>query len=198
VEAGGVGDGALWQRSQDGDGEAFGLLFDRHRDRVFRHACRLVESHHDAEDVTAAVFLELWRRRAVVRLIQDSVLPWLLVTTTNVGRNARRATRRYRSFIARLPRESSAPDAADVALDEHALGVNDDLRTALAALGKQDLQLFSLVVLEDCSVRDAAVVLGLTPAAAKSRLHRARHRIRADLVGTTGTAEQIAVRGGDA
>lgn len=87
-----------------------------------------------------------------MRQVQDSVLPWLLVTTANVARNSRRTTRRYRDFLARLPRESSAPDAADVALNEHALGVHGDLRTALAALGKQDLQLFSLGVLEDYSV----------------------------------------------
>jgi RNA polymerase sigma-70 factor (ECF subfamily) len=191
-----LADGALWQRCQDGDGEAFGLLFDRHRERVFQHACRLAESRHDAEDVTAAAFLELWRRRAHVRLVQESVLPWLLVTTTNVARNARRTTHRYRRFLARLPRESPAPDAADVALEEHALGVGGELRTALAALSEPDLQLFSLVVLEDYSIGNAGAALGLTPAAAKARLHRVRHRIRADLAGPNGTAEQISLRGG--
>lgn len=78
-------------------------LFDRHRDRVFGHACRLVESRYDAEDVTASAFLELWRRRGDVRLVEGSVLPWLLVTTGNVARNSRRGTRRYRQFLSRLP-----------------------------------------------------------------------------------------------
>jgi RNA polymerase sigma-70 factor (ECF subfamily) len=91
-------DEGLWRRSLDGDGEAFAFLFDRHRDRVFGHAFRLVQTRHDAEDVAASVFLELWRRRAEVRLVDGSVLPWLLVTTTNVGRNSARGTRRYRAF----------------------------------------------------------------------------------------------------
>jgi hypothetical protein len=55
-------DGGLWERSLKGEGEAFGLLFDRHRDRVFRHAYRLSGQRHDAEDIMSTAFLELWRR----------------------------------------------------------------------------------------------------------------------------------------
>ena len=53
----------LWRRSLEGDGAAFGRLFDLHRDRVFRHACRLAESRQDAEDLVASTFLEFWRCR---------------------------------------------------------------------------------------------------------------------------------------
>ena len=55
----GKNDGALWRRSLAGDGEAFGALFDRRRDRVFAHACRVVLTRQDAEDVVASAFLEL-------------------------------------------------------------------------------------------------------------------------------------------
>jgi RNA polymerase sigma-70 factor (ECF subfamily) len=43
------------------------LLFDRHRDRVFRHAYRLAGQRHDAEDIMSTAFLELWRGRLKVR-----------------------------------------------------------------------------------------------------------------------------------
>lgn len=191
-------DEALWHRSRAGDGEAFGLLFDRHRERVFRHACRLVETRHDAEDVTAAAFLELWRRRDDVRLVRGSVLPWLLVTASNLARNARRAMRRHRRFLARLPREAAAPDAADVALGAHALGVADEMREALRGLSDADLHLVSLVVLEDYSLADAAAALDLTVAAAKSRLHRARRRMRVELSGPTDGRERPITTGGTA
>lgn len=151
-----VGDVILWQLSRTGDAGSFDVLFERHRDRVFRHACRLVENLHDAEDVTAATFLELWRRRDDVRLVGDSLLPWLLVTASNIGRNARRATRRYRDFLARLPREDPAPDTADVALGVGGLGIDDGLRDALRSLSPNDLALISLVVLEDLALAEAA------------------------------------------
>ena len=56
---GATDDAGPWARSLDGDGEAFAMLYDRHRDRVFRHATRLVADQHDAEDVLTAAFLEL-------------------------------------------------------------------------------------------------------------------------------------------
>ena len=181
VEASGaVSDEVLWQRSVAGDGDAFGVLFDRHRDRVFRHACRLSGTWSAAEDIVAATFLELWRRRADVRLVNGSVLPWMLVTATNISRNVARGTRRYRDFLDRLPREQHSPDVADIA-ESGALGVDPRLRAALHALRRTDLELFALVVLEDYSLTDAAQVLGLSQSAAKARLHRTRSRLREQL-----------------
>lgn len=170
---------ALWQRSLGGDGEAFAGLFDVHRDRVFGHAVRLLGEWAEAEDVTAAVFLELWRRRRHVRVVGGSVLPWLLVTTANLARNCARARRRYRDFLDRLPREEHSPDAAEAALAT--VGIDPRLRAALHELPAQDLRLLTLVVFDDCTIADAAAVLRITPAAARNRLHRARARIRAQL-----------------
>ena len=69
-----------WTRALDGDGEGFATIFDSHRDRVYRHALWLTGNVHDAEDLTAGAFLELWRRRKSVRVVDGTVLPWLLVT----------------------------------------------------------------------------------------------------------------------
>lgn len=102
----------LWSRSLSGDGEAFGALYDRHRDRVFRHAYRLSGNHHDAEDIMAAAFLELWRR-AKVRIVGGSVVPWLLVTTTNMARNYGRAALRYRRLLDSLPRTEASSGALE-------------------------------------------------------------------------------------
>jgi RNA polymerase sigma factor (sigma-70 family) len=171
-------DEALWASSLAGDGEAFGVLFDAHRLRVYRHACRLASTRHDAEDVAASAFLELWRRRDKVRLVDGSVLPWLLITTTNLGRNAARAQRRYREFLERLPRAPEQPDVAELALGTHAIGTDTRLREGLAALNKTDAQLFALVALEDYPVGAAAELLGLSVPAARARLHRVRGKLR--------------------
>ncbi len=171
-------DEALWASSLAGDGEAFGALYDAHRLRVYRHACRLASTRHDAEDVVASAFLELWRRRDKVRLVDGSVLPWLLLTTTNLGRNASRAQRRYREFLERLPREPEQPDVAELALGTHAIGTDTRLREGLGALSKTDAQLFALVALEDYPVGAAAELLSLSVSAARARLHRVRAKLR--------------------
>jgi RNA polymerase sigma factor (sigma-70 family) len=183
-------DEALWRRSLDGEGDAFGALFDRHRDRVFRHACRVAQTRHDAEDVVASTFLELWRRRTEVRLVEQSVLPWLLVTATNVGRNTARGTRRYRQLLKRLPRAPEQPDVAEVVFGTHALGVDARLRTGLQTLSKTDAHLFVLVALEGYPVVAAAEQLGLSVSAARSRLHRARTQLRAQLDDRTPQTRQ--------
>ncbi len=168
----------LWERSLRGDGRAFGALFDRHRDRVFRHASRVAQTQHDAEDVVASAFLELWRRRGAVRLVNGSVLPWLLGTTTNLARNSARGTRRYRRFLEGLPRAQEQPDAAEVAVNTHGLGVDPLLRAGLQSLGRTDAQLLALVALEGYAVGDAAELLELSVPAARTRLHRARSKLR--------------------
>lgn len=175
-------DEPLWAASLHGDGDAFGALFDRHHPRVHRHATRLLATPADAEDVTAAAFLELWRRRDHVHLTAGSVLPWLLVTSSNLARNTHRGTRRYRDLLQRLHHHSSphlAPDA-DEALTARTLG-DERLTAALRSLKPTDLHLITLVVLEDLTLTEAGHTLGLSPGAAKTRLHRARTRLRTTL-----------------
>lgn len=105
----GVSDEMLWGQVVNGDGDAFGVLFDRHHERVWRHAQKVLGQPHLAEDVTAVVFYEAWRRRANIRMVNDSILPWLLVTTNNTLRNHLRQQRRYRHFLSQLPRPRMKP-----------------------------------------------------------------------------------------
>lgn len=184
-------DDELWRLSLAGDGPAFGVLFDRHQARVFRHACRLTPSSTEAEDVAAASFLELWRRRADVRLVDGSVLPWLLVTATNVGRNVARGTRRYRALLARLPRDLSEPDVAAAVVEGVELGLDPCLRFALAQLNRADLHLFILVSIEDFTIAEAAEALGISSSAARTRLSRARTKMRQTLGEHTTEAQPI-------
>ena len=176
-----IDDEGLWARSLEGEGDAFGALFDRHRDRVFRHAYRLSGDRHDADDILATSFLELWRRRAKVRLVEGSVLPWLLVTTTNVARNSGRTEFRYRRLLNSLPREDTVADPASYPYVDGQ--VDSEAARALGTLKPLDLQLVSLVVFEEYTIAAAAAVLNLTPAAAKSRMHRARERMKKVITG---------------
>lgn len=190
-------DSALWADSLAGDGEAFGVLFDRHRHRVFRHAFRMLQDAEDAQDVSAIAFLELWRRRASVRLVEGSVLPWLLVTTSNTALNVRRSKARHRRLLAKLPRPESTADPADVYLDDGGLdSVDGDLAIALRSLHPSDLRLIVLVVLEGYSLATAADALDLTIGAAKTRLHRARQRLRTALTSNHVPVQLQSTKGG--
>jgi RNA polymerase sigma-70 factor (ECF subfamily) len=162
-----------WTKALSGDSDGFAAVFDCQRDRVYRHALRLTGNVHDAEDVTAGAFLELWRRRKSVRVVDGTVLPWLLVTTTNLARNHARGLRRYRALIDALPRSNDARGAGDVAIEQ--------LRQALNSLAKSDAALITLTAFEQYSPAQAATALGISEGAARTRLHRARARMASAL-----------------
>lgn len=169
---------ATWRLALAGDGDAFGRVFDAHQQRVYRHAFRMVSDQHDAEDVLAATFLELWRRRHAVRVVDGSVLPWLLVTAGNLSLNHGRGLRRYRVFLNRLPRsEEFVAPAETQALSQLDLDVDPALLATITSLNVTDRQLLSLVALEDYPLRAAAEVLGLSEQAARSRWQRLRRRL---------------------
>lgn len=172
---------ATWSRACGGDGTAFASLFTQHQARVYRRALTLVSNAHDAEDVTAAAFFELWRKRRSVRLVDGSVVPWLLVTAVNLARNHSRGTSRYRRVIAALPRDESvnAETVAVTNVETELLGVR--LTEAIGKVPATDAALLVLTSLNELSVADAAAALGIKPGTARMRLHRARLRLQADL-----------------
>ena len=93
----------LWRKCIEGNADAFGVLFDRHADVVFRYSLSRCGSWHDAEELVSITFLEAWRQRNRLRPERDTVLPWLLGVATNANRNRARGSRRHANFLARLP-----------------------------------------------------------------------------------------------
>jgi len=67
------GDAQDWPLAAAGDQEAFGRVFDRHADLIYRFVRRRTGDGDLAEDVTAQVFLEAWRQRGKVQLRQGSL-----------------------------------------------------------------------------------------------------------------------------
>lgn len=173
-------DETVWQRTLSGDEAAFGFVWDRHHERVFRSLLREGNTPHDAEDLCAAAFLELWRKRAAVRFVDGSLLPWLIVTARNVSRNAARATRRYRRFLDSLPAADHAPDHAELIADDDDVRLRR-LRTAISGCRPADAALLTLTAVEGFSVRESAEVVGISESAAKMRLSRLRARLRIDM-----------------
>lgn len=185
----------VWDRARSGDPAAFKSLFDAYRDRVFGHALRQVRSGHDAEDITALVFLETWRRRTKVRVINGSIVGWLLVTTNNVAHNYQRTKRRYRLTMARLPdpqpQSDFSPDVHDRIDGE---GRRATARRAFTQLSTKDQDVISLCVIEEMSTADAAQTLGIPAGTVKSRLSRAKAKLAA-LISAEAT-EITSERGG--
>jgi len=176
-------DADLWGRACDGEGDAFAQLFRRHRDRVFFYALRMMRSQTEAEDVTAMVFLELWRLRARARLVDGSLRPWLLVTANNVARNQTRSRIRYSRLLQHLPQPEHEEDHATAILYEIEVGATkQSVRDAFLRLTSNDQEILALCVLEGLPVAAVSQLLGLPLGSAKSRLFRAKKQLERLLV----------------
>jgi RNA polymerase sigma factor (sigma-70 family) len=183
----------LWSHVLNGDGEAFAQVFDRYRDRVFNYSRRLVRSSQEAEDVTAMVFLETWRCRKNVKVVNGALVGWLLVTTNNVARNHLRSTLRYRRLIAKLPPPTPTPDPGELAaenLDRESQC--SEVQEAFQSLNHKDKEILALGILEELSMTEVAAILNVPRGTVKSRLSRAKNRLARLL--ENGTTEQLQER----
>ncbi|MUN40320.1 MULTISPECIES: RNA polymerase sigma factor [Actinomadura] len=172
-------DAEMWRRAVEGEAEAFGVLFDRHSRAVYNHCFRRAGDWSAAEELTSVVFLEAWRRRAEVRLDGDSALPWLLGVAANVARNRDRARRRHRDALARLPERPDASDHADdVAERLDAERAMARLLRLVRRLSPDDQDVLALCAADGLSYAQAAVALGVPVGTVRSRLSRAKSRLR--------------------
>lgn len=139
----------------------------------------MVRSVPDAEEVVGTAFLELWRRRADVRIIDGSVLPWLLTVVSYAARNKVRGRLRYRKLLRKIPPSEEMPDHADeVQRAVDALRVRHEVRVALSELSVNETNVLILCVVHEVPLRDAAMVLGIPEGTVKSRLSRVKAKLR--------------------
>ena len=135
--------------------------------QVYRYALRRTSSPEDAEDVLVEAFAVAWRRRTAV---PEPALPWLYRTAGNViahvirGRQRRDRLAVRLSNVSTLHLEDSAPDP--------------DVRAALDRLPEPDAEILRLWAWESLEPQEIAAVLEITPGAARTRLSRAKARLR--------------------
>ena len=171
-------DADLWARSRAGDGDAFGLLFDRHARLIYNFCFRRIGGRESAQDMLSMVFLEAWRRREK-ELPADKVLPWLYGIATNVARHQHRSERRFAAALSRVPRAEPEPDLAGATVER--LDYEQQAQQALKLLRmlpKREQDVFVLCAGMELSYEDAALALGLPVGTVRSRLSRARARLR--------------------
>lgn len=175
-----AGDGELWRRAGQGEAECFGVLFDRHCEAVRAFCARRTGSLDAADDLVSIVFLEAWRRRGEVQLVDGAALPWLYGIARRSMQHRWRSALRHRRALSRLDAAPATPDHAD-----EVAGRLDDqrhlarLRKALRRLRPAERDVLVLCVWQGLSYAAAATALGVPVGTVRSRLSRARARLEA-------------------
>jgi len=173
-------DAEVIQRSRH-EPEAFEILFRRHAGHIQRYVVRRLGADA-ADDLVAETFLLAFRQRDRYDLARADARPWLYGIATNlIGRHRRAEVRQYRA-LARTgtdPVTEPFTDRVDAAVSARA--ANQLLAAALAALPAAHRDTLLLVAWGDLSYEEAAAALGVPVGTVRSRLSRARSRLRRTL-----------------
>jgi RNA polymerase sigma-70 factor, ECF subfamily len=178
---GGPDDRALLRAHVAGDPDAFGVLFARHRDRLWSVALRTSGDPEEAADALQDALVSAFRRAGSFRG-DSAVSTWLhrIVVNACLDRHRRRKVRRLEPLPEDLDDRTDAAvtgdqvDPADVALRHEQRVV---VLRALATLPIDQRAALVLVDMEGYSIDEAASILGCATGTVKSRCSRGRARL---------------------
>jgi RNA polymerase sigma factor (sigma-70 family) len=165
--------------------ELFGLLFDRHFVTIHRYLERRIGTD-SADELAAEVFRIAFEQRRRFRPLHESALPWLYGVATNLLLKRRRRERRHLRALTRLEASAdrhSIVEGAEERVD--ARSARSQLLDALASLPASDRDVVVLIAWEDLSYEEVAAALDIPLGTVRSRLNRARRKLR-ELLGATG------------
>ncbi|GAA3949510.1 hypothetical protein GCM10023085_35060 [Actinomadura viridis] len=183
IDPGGdLDDGRLIERSLR-EPERFAVLFDRYADRVHRYLVRRV-GPAEADDLVSGTFLTAFEQRGGFDTARAGcgALPWLLGIATNLVRGHRRAeARRWKALARTRPDEAETSPAERVVARLDATEAARPLTAALKAMPPGDRDCLLLFAWADLTYTEIAAALDIPVGTVRSRIHRARGRLRAHL-----------------
>ena len=185
-------DEVLLKLCADGESAALRELVRRYQGPIYRFLARMMGSEEDAEDAALEVFVRAWKNAPRFQY-RAKVATWLYRIAVNIARDAH-------SRKKARPREVWLEDAAlrhlsvDSAEEDALRQVNRDvqsqsLRRALGRLTPDDRLILVLYYLEDREYEEIQDVTGLSYTVLKTRLARARRRLRKWMEDETSEAE---------
>lgn len=153
--------------------------------RVLAYLTRRCLDREEAADLFGETLAILWRRRADLPPEDDEAVAWMIGVARGTLANSARARHRRAALDQRVRNEQSAqdPSGTDGSAPSEAV---DAVLAALGTLSPQDQELLRLDAWDELTGAQVGQVLGISAAAARQRLARARSRLRAAVGHDTG------------
>ena len=167
--------------AQAGDGEAFGMLYDRYVDSVFRFIYYRVNDRALAEDFTSETFVRALRRIGSITYQGRDIGAWFVTIARNIVLDHVKSARHRleTSTGETIEGPDHAPSTENAVLESLA---SERLMEAVALLGEEQRECVMLRFMQGLSVTETAAVMGKNDGAIKALQHRAVRKL-ADLIG---------------
>jgi RNA polymerase sigma-70 factor, ECF subfamily len=180
----------LLAAARAGDRAALATLLQQHQEKVFGFGMRMCGDAEDAKDVAQETLMTMARTVGDFRG-DASLATWLYTVARSFCIKKRRRTKGAPAF--HEPLDKLDRDAPSSALTPEQSAIGQQARnTVAAALDALDPEAREVVILRDIeglTAAEAAETIGISLAALKSRLHRARAELRTRLICLTGEPE---------
>ena len=173
-------DATLMERVRAGDHDAFSLLVDRHKDLLVNYLTRITGNRERAEDSAQETFVRLFENAAKYRE-RGTFRAYLLRIATNLVRSEERRRNRWRLLA---PLLASSNGHVEEAGQARRLLQAELHRVVAGEVSRLPLEFRVPLVLreiEGCSYEEIACVTGTRQGTVKSRIHRAKQRLREKL-----------------
>ncbi|MEE9441416.1 MAG: sigma-70 family RNA polymerase sigma factor [candidate division Zixibacteria bacterium] len=172
---------AIIRRIRRGDERAFGELVSRYRNQVGALAYKMVGDYDEAADITQNVFVKtsqnLWRYDENKRFYT-----WLYRITVNASIDYMRKHRRHRHEPLDNVRDTVANHRDNPESNYRNNQLREELTNAASRLNGKQRSAFILRDIEGCQIDDVANIMDMPEATVRWYLHRARQKIRKDLL----------------
>ncbi|WP_326550338.1 RNA polymerase sigma factor [Micromonospora sp. NBC_01813] len=160
------------------DPDRFAQVYAKHVGMLYGYAYRRV-GREIAEDVVADAFVAAFRARHTYDPDYPNAYPWLLtIVHRELARHHRTENARYRAYLRVKPDSGEESFADRVAASASAQAWRRPLVTALARLGRRERDVLLLVAWGDLSYEEVARALDIPVGTVRSRLNRARRKMR--------------------
>ena len=168
----------------EGDTESFRLLVQRYQKPVIRMIANIINDRHICQDIAQEVFLAAYKKLPSFDPARSSFSTWLFTIARNKSINAMKKKR--------TPSVSNPPERIDLSNPVDTLARDElfaKLNQALEALSPRHRRALILAEFEDLPYEQIAQIEGVRIGTIKSRINRAKHRLRSALKGINGDTQ---------
>jgi len=173
-----LADEDLMSLAEEGDAEAFAVLYDRHSRAAFSLGYRMMGQRQSAEDLVQEVFLKVWRSSGRYRVERGSVRTWILSIVHNRGIDLLRSTASRRRTQDAVEATADKAQPSDAFAETWRNSRREQVREALQTLPPEQLKILELAYFSGYTHMEISDLLDLPLGTVKGRMRLGLKKVK--------------------